>query len=116
MKLDVGVSHTSARPNESAGHEMIGGAMPFSPEQPLQPDQAARHEAGLSVERYRPPRGDLKVKFKVILKVFADARQVTNDGQSERPELLRRADPRELQKFRRIDRSGAQDHLAARPS
>ena len=55
----------------------------------------------------------LDVDLEVVLQVLADARQVGDDLDPERAQLGRRADARELEQLRRVDRAAAQDDLAA---
>src|SRR5437588_7046463 len=50
----------------------------------------------------------------MVLEVLAASRQVVQDAHSERIELLRVADTRELQQLRRVDRAAAEDDLVRR--
>ena len=48
----------------------------------------------------------------MILEVLADARQVGDDLDAERAEVVGSSDPGELEELRRVERATAQDHLA----
>ena len=50
----------------------------------------------------------------VIDQIRADARQVVQHGNTDRLQVLGRADPRHLQKLRRVYGAAADDHLASR--
>ncbi len=112
MELDVGIAHARARADEAAGLEMIGGAETAPAGQPVQPDEAARDEAGVAVERDRLLRGDLEIELEMVLQVLADPRTVGDDVDPEAPQLRRRADAGKFQELRRIDRPAAKNHLA----
>ena len=114
VELDVGIAHAGARADEAAGLEMIGGAEAAPAQQPVQPDHARATRPVWPIERDRLLRGDLEIELQMVLQILADAGPVGDDVDAERAQLRRRADARELEKLRRIDRAGAEDHLAPR--
>ena len=63
-------------------------------------------------DRDRLRRRVLDVHLEMVLEVLPDARQVVDDVDAEGRELVRVADPRELEELRRVDRPAAEDHLA----
>ena len=54
----------------------------------------------------------LDVDLEVVLQVAADGRQVVDDVDAERSQVLGVADARQLQQLRRVEGAAAQDHLA----
>jgi hypothetical protein len=99
------------RADEAAALEVVRGAGPAAEEEPAEED--ARPVAPLHRRRDRDGlRGAvLDVDLEVVLEVLADPRQVVDDVDPERAQLVRVADARELQQLRRVDRAAAEDHL-----
>ncbi len=92
MELDVRVANARARADEAAGLEMVGSAEAAPPQQPMQSDQPAGDEAGRAIERDRLFRGDLEIKFEMVLQVFADAPPVGDHLDAKSAQFRRRTD------------------------
>src|SRR6266404_8907243 len=114
MKLDVRVAHAGAAADEAAALEMIAGAEAILGEQPARADERAAYERYLRIQGDGLAAGDLKVELQVILQVLAHARQRAHHVDAVGGELMLRADARQHQQLRRVDRTRAQDHLAPR--
>ena len=112
MKLDVRVAHAGAAADEAAALEVIAGAEAVPGEEPARADERAAHQRNLRVKRDGLAAGDLKVELQVILQVLAHTRQLAHHVDAVGGELVSRADARQHQQLGRIDRTGAQDHLA----
>ena len=111
-----GYSTPAAGADEGGALELVRGAEPGLGEQPLRPDPRHAGVVVVAVERDRLQALHLDVELEVVLQVRADAGAVGDDRDAVLGEVRRRADAREHQELRRVDRGGGEDHLARGPS
>src|SRR5471030_1298157 len=111
--LDVRPIEFFAGTDETAGFELVAGADAGAVEQPLGTDGRLVVPEQRRVQRHRLGAGVLQVQLKVILQVFADARQVVDHRDVEAFQQFGRANTGALQQLRRSDCAAAhQDFLA----
>ena len=100
--------------DEAARLEVVGRTRAGLAQDPLRPDarpplhrEVGRHGDGLRARV-------LHVDLEVVLQVLPHAGQVGDDADPVRAQLVRRADARQLEQLRRVDRAAA-EHDLARP-
>ena len=95
--LDVGIFHPRFRADEGAGLELVRSAEPLAGEQPLRADDSLAPEVPVLEQGDRQARGELQVKFHVVLQVRAHLRAVEDDGDAEAGEVVGGTDAGKLQ-------------------
>ncbi|MDH6501180.1 hypothetical protein M2156_007399 [Streptomyces sp. SAI-149] len=120
VEHQVGVVDVIVAAREAARLEVIGrrGALA---EEPLQPDEGGAPFREIRLHGDGLLAGVLDVHLQVVLQVLADARQVVDDVDAERAQLLGVADAGELEQLRGVDGAAAEDdllgaHLLERPA
>ena len=94
---------------------MVGGAEAAPEQQPARADQRLRHQVPVAVERDRPPARHLQVDLEMVLQVGADAGPVGDDRDAVLAQVRRRADARQHEERRRVDRGCGEHDLGVRP-
>ena len=92
---------------------MVGGAEPGLEEQPFGADQRLREQVQLRIERDRLQQFLLDVELHMVLQVLPDAGRSATTSMPCSVEMLGRADARQHQELRRIDRRGGDDHFTS---
>ena len=113
MDLDVRRSDAGARAHERAGLGHARGDRPGLVEQVLDAVPGGLVPAILAVVADGRRLGR-EVDVHVVLEVLADSRQVVDDRDPERSQLVGGPDPGQQQQARRVDRPARDDDLAAR--
>ena len=109
--LQVRVLDTGAAADEAARLEVAGGAQALAEEHPVDADLQLVPGLERRVERHRLLAGVLDVDLQVVLQVLADARAVGRHRDAMGAQVVGRADAREQEQLRRIDRTACQDHF-----
>ena len=112
VEHQVRIGDLVVAPDEAARLEMVRGPEARTEEQPLGPDERLPPQLQARGDRHGLRAGMLHVDLEVILEMLADPGNVLHHVDAQRAELVRVADPRELQDLRRVDGAAAQDHLA----
>ena len=114
IELQVGACPSGVAPHETTGLIYAQAQRPVARHQPGQPGPSPRPErAERGIER-RDCRLEDQVVADVVLQVVPDRRGRADHVDPKRPETVRVADTRQLQKLRRTYGARGQDHLAAR--
>ena len=109
--LDVRIGDPGTAADEAAAFEMIGRTQSAFPEQPARADQRLSQRIHRRIEGDRKFGFDLEIEFQMVLQILANARKIVDRRNAMRAQFVGRADPRQLQQLRRIDRPACQDHL-----
>ncbi len=112
--LDVGARLVGLPPPEGATLDQVGGGRAAAEQRVLQPGQRPPAQPLVLVVAVRALQLVHQRDLDVILQVAANAGQVGQDRDAVPLERLRRADARQHQQLRRIERASADDHLAPR--
>ena len=110
--LDVGVIHRIGGPDKSAAFELVGRAKPGLLQQPFHADPAFAQQVIVCIKRDRFQRLVLHIDFKMVLQVRTDPRPVGQGRDAVLAQVVGRPDARQHEEFRRVDRTGRNDHLS----
>ena len=110
--LDVGLLDAGRRAKEGAGLELVGGTEPGLEQHPLRARHPLPEPRKPGIEGDRLQADLLEIELHVILKVGADARAVGLDLDAHVLQVLGRADARQHQELRGVERGSRDDHLA----
>ncbi|CUI27591.1 Uncharacterised protein [Achromobacter xylosoxidans] len=117
-EMELGVGRGAGRIDAAEQAALVDAHRqgPAAEQQPLQPHRgAAVQRAQLVVGGDGAARLVDEADLQVVLQVLAHAGQVAHHADAEAPQQRGRAHARQLQQLRRLQRAGAQDHLAAGP-
>src|SRR5215475_11718822 len=93
--------------DKAARLEMVRAAEALAGQDPFDADLQLGERVCRAVKRDRLLAGILDVSLNVVLQVLADARQVLDDGDAERLELIGVADTGQHEHLRGVDRTAA---------
>ena len=97
VEHEVRVVNLIIAPREAAALEVVRCARARPKEEPLGTDEGSPPELQIRVERDRLGAGVLYVDLEVVLKILADPGQVVDRFNPDRPQMIRIADPGELE-------------------
>ncbi|MNQ79221.1 hypothetical protein D3C85_941580 [compost metagenome] len=112
-QLQIGMLDSGPRANERPGLEMIARRQAVVGGEPAGADPPFARRDGPRIQRHRFFAQVLHDRVRVIVESPTDAGQIVFDADPQVAQFRRRADAREQQQLRGIDRSGSQQHFTS---